>query len=176
MLTQLWSIFFTCAKVGVFGYGGGPSMIPLMQVETVNRMRWMTDAEFVDVLAAGNALPGPIATKMAAFIGYKIAGYPGAIAGLIGMVLPSAILMLALAFVLIKHKESTWVKASMKAVRPVIVALMALVVWDIFPSSVKGWDTALIAIIALVLFVLKVHPALLIALGAAAGILLYGRG
>ena len=174
-LTQLWTIFFTFAKVGIFGYGGGPSFIPLMQVEVVERHRWLTEAEFVDALAMGYTLPGPIATKMSAYIGYRLAGYAGAAAGLIGVVLPTAILMLALAFFLLKHKDHPAIKGALTAVRPAIVALLAYVVYDVFPHSILNWHTGLIAIVVFVLAVLHWHPALLIVLCAAAGILLYGR-
>lgn len=175
MLAQTWAIFFTFTKVGIFGYGGGPSFIPLMEAEVVDRLHWLTEVEFVDALAMGNALPGPIATKMAAYIGYKIAGYPGAAAGLLGIVLPTAILMLALAMFLLKHKDHQMMKGAMTAVRPAIVALLALVVYQLFPHSIKGWDTAIIAVIVFALAILNWHPALLIVISAAAGILLYGR-
>lgn len=175
-IATLWQLFYTFAKVGIFGYGGGPAFIPLVEVEAVDRHHWMTEGQFVDALAAGNALPGPIATKMAAYIGYKVAGYPGATAGVLGMILPSAILMLGLAFVLIKNKNHPLVKGSMTAVRPAIVALMALVVYDIFPHSIKGWDTGIIAVAVFALAILKWHPALLIVMSAVVGILLYSRG
>ena len=61
MLRDLWQLFVAFAKVGTFGYGGGPSMIPLVQEEVVNVHHWMDNQEFVDALAMGNALPGPIA-------------------------------------------------------------------------------------------------------------------
>lgn len=112
---------------------------------------------------------------MAAYVGYKIAGYAGASAGVIGMVLPSAVLMLGLAFILLKHKDHPVVKGAMTAVRPAIVALLALVVYEIFPPSVKSWDTGIIAVVVFALAVMNWPPALLIVLSAVAGIFLYGR-
>ncbi len=93
-------------------------MIPLVQVEVVDAHHWLTSEEFVDTLAMGNALPGPIATKMSAYIGYKLAGLPGAVVGVTGMILPSIILMLALAGILLTYKDTHYVQASLKAVRP----------------------------------------------------------
>ena len=170
----LWEIFLAFAKVGIFGYGGGPSMIPLVQVEVVDAHHWLTAEEFVDTLAMGNALPGPIATKMAGYIGFRLAGLPGAVVGVTGMVLPSLVLMLLLAGVLITYKDSRYVQATLKAVRPVVVALLAITVWEIFPSSIKGWDTALIGIgaFAVVVF-LNVHPALAIVGAVILGVLVY---
>ena len=73
---DLLRLFISFTKVGVFAYGGGPSMIPLVQEEVVDVNGWMTIEEFTDALAMGYALPGPIATKMAAYIGYKVAHIP----------------------------------------------------------------------------------------------------
>ena len=73
-MTLLWRILFSFLKVGLFGYGGGPSMIPLLQEEVVEMNGWLSAEEFVDALAMGNSLPGPIIVKMATFVGYKMAG------------------------------------------------------------------------------------------------------
>jgi len=107
------SIFWSFAKVGIFGYGGGPSMIPLIQEEVVDRQRWLAIEEFIDALAMGNALPGPIAIKMPAYVGFKIAGLPGAIAGVIGMMLPCFVLMLVLATFFLRYKDMPQVQASL---------------------------------------------------------------
>lgn len=170
----LWEIFLAFAKVGILGYGGGPSMIPLVEVEVVQVHHWLTPAEFVDTLAMGNALPGPIATKMAGYVGYQLGGLPGAVAGVAGMVLPSLILMLALGGVLMTYKDTRYVQATLKAVRPVVVALLLVTVWEILPSSVKGWDTALIGVVAFAgVAGLNVHPALAILAAVILGIIVY---
>ena len=170
----LWQIFLSFAKVGIFGYGGGPSMIPLVQAEVVEVNRWLTNQEFIDTLAMGNALPGPIATKMSAYVGYKIAGVPGAVAGVTGIVLPSMALMLVLAGLLLTYKESPQVKGMLKAVRPVVIALLALTVWEIFPGSIKSWDTALIAVVCfLAVTILNIHPAIAILMSAVLGLIIY---
>jgi len=66
----------------VLGYGGGPASIPLMYQEIVNHYHWSSDQQFSNILALGNTLPGPIATKFAAFVGYDVAGIPGALIAL----------------------------------------------------------------------------------------------
>ena len=154
------------AKVGAVGFGGGPSMIPLVQAEVVDHRGWMSNAEFVDVLAAGNALPGPIATKMAVYIGYQTGGAMGAAAGLVGMLLPSTLLMLLLAAFLTKNADHPRVAGALSAVRPVVLAMLAWVVVQIAPASVAGWTSGVLVVVALGLLYLEVHPAWLIA-GAA---------
>ncbi len=170
----LLQIFIAFAKVGIFGYGGGPSMIPLIQEEVVNVHGWLTTEEFVDALAMGNSLPGPIATKMSAYVGYKLAGLPGSIAGLLGTVAPSMVLMLVLAVFFLRYKDLPQVQATLKAVRPAVVALLALVVYEIYPKSIQSWDTLLIAVVtfALIAF-LKIHPALAIVGAAILGFIVY---
>ncbi|NIM05618.1 MAG: chromate transporter, partial [Armatimonadetes bacterium] len=93
----------------------------LVEEEVVNRHHWLPMKEFIDALAMGNALPGPIAVKMSGYVGFKIAGLPGAIAGAIGIMLPSLILMLVLASLFFKYKDMPQVQASLKAVRPAVV-------------------------------------------------------
>ena len=170
-LPILWSFL----KIGAVGYGGGPAMIPLFQAEVVERHGWMTEPQFLDALAAGNALPGPISTKMALYIGYQVGGIPGAAAGLLGVLLPSTILILALSGFLLKHSDEPRVAGALKAVRPVVVGMLAYVVIDMAPASVDGWMAGGLAVLAVGLLFLKVHPAWLIVGAAVIGALTLAR-
>ena len=183
MLHLLWDVFFAMARVGIFGYGGGPAAIPLVQKEAVGA-GWMTNEEFADVLAMGNALPGPIATKMSGFIGYKvllasshnsIIGLIGAMSGVVGMVLPSLVLMLILAIAFMQFKDYPQVKAALKAVRPVIVGLLAYTAWTVVPTPLR-LDAVVIAIVAfLALVFFDIHPILLIVGATLFGVVVYAR-
>ncbi|RIK34528.1 MAG: chromate transporter [Chloroflexi bacterium] len=130
-LDLLWRLFLASAQVGIFGYGGGPSMIPLFKQEVVDSHGWLSPQAFADSYAIGNALPGPIATKMSAYLGYRLAGLPGATAGLLGMVLPSVLLMLAFAAVLLMYKDAPVIKGALQAARPVVVGWLVWTVYDI---------------------------------------------
>jgi chromate transporter len=167
-------VFFAFAKAGIFGFGGGPSIIPLIQEEVVDVNGWLTNQQFADALALGNSLPGPIATKMAAYVGFKVAGIGGAVAGVAGMVLPTMVAMLALAAVYFAFKDNPKVGSMMKGMRPVVIALMAMVIYNLFPASIGSPGTGIIAAIAFVVVVfLNVHPALAIVGGALVGYLIY---
>ncbi|RYD01586.1 hypothetical protein N752_28845 [Desulforamulus aquiferis] len=126
----LWQLFVAFAKANIFGFGGGPSVIPLIRHEVVDNYKWLTIEEFTDSLAMGNALPGPIATKMSAYVGYKIAGIAGATSAIIGTVLPTALAMVGLASLYFKYKDAPQMVGALKAVRPVVVALLIQTVWD----------------------------------------------
>ena len=174
MLRTWLNLFLTFAKIGLVGYGGGPAMIPLIQEEVVEGQNWMTDEEFVDTLAMGNTLPGPIATKMSFFIGYKVGSWGGAFVALFSLLLPSLVLMMVLGIAFLRFKDMPFAKAMLTAVRPVVVALLAYTVYTVFPNSIKNWHTGLIAIVAFAAVArFNVHPALTILAAAILGLVVY---
>lgn len=177
----LLSLFYTFAKVGIFGFGGGPSMIPLIQEEVVDTHRWLTKAQFLDAFAFGSALPGPIATKMAGYVGYQVAGIPGAVSGVLGVMLPSLIGMIALGALYLRYRNTPAIEHFLKGVRPVVIALLALVVWNFAPKALGLaarsssnwllWAIAIVGFVAAVRF--NVHPAILIVAGGLLGIAVF---
>lgn len=161
-MRPLLQLFLSFAKVGSLGWGGGPSMIPLMQVE-VERHGWMTPLEFADALALGNALPGPIATKVSTLVGYKIAGLPGAAFATLGLLVPSTLLIVGLYISLSMFKDSTAVASVLRGVRPAVVALLVFVAFQVSTVSLISLPTLGIAIGCLVAVMMwNVHPAWLI--------------
>lgn len=150
----------------VLGYGGGPASIPLMYQEIVNRHGWATDPEFSNIIALGNTLPGPIATKVAAFVGYDVQGWFGLAAALIATIVPSAAALILLLKLLRKHRQSPVVKGMTLLVQPVIAIMMVLLTWQLASSSVLSigmWQSLGIAAAAYWLMQRrKVHPALVI--------------
>ena len=173
-MKEMLVLFYAFAKVGILGFGGGHSIIPLIQVEVVDNYKWLTIEEFTEALAMANSLPGPITVKMSVFTGYKIAGMAGTGASVFGLILPSLVLMLILTSLYLKYKDLPAVKGLLKGVRPVVIALLVLVVYNIFPSSINSWHTALIAIISFCLIAfLSIHPAMLIIGAAIFGLAFY---
>lgn len=167
---QLFLAFFI---PGILGYGGGPASIPLIENEVVGRYEWMTVQEFGEVLALANSLPGPIATKMAGYIGFEIAGVVGSVVSVFATVAPSLILMILLGGILLKYKKSPKVIRLALFVQPVIAILLGLMAWNFFSESYEGigfWQTTVMVVLSYFLIERwKVHPALVIA-----GALLYG--
>lgn len=168
-----WELFLAFFIPGIVGYGGGPASIPLIQTEVVNRYGWVTVEEFGELLAIGNALPGPIATKMAGYIGYEVGGVLGASVALFATIAPSLIIMIFLLGILYKFKDSPRVKRMTGLIKPTIAILLGVLAFEFFDTSVfsSGWAQTifLIVISYLLLEKWKVHPALVIA-----GALLYG--
>lgn len=174
-----WSIFLAFFIPGILGYGGGPASIPLVEKEVVDHYGWMTTQEFGEVLALGNALPGPIATKMAGYIGYMEGGILGSIVALFASVAPSLILMVLLMVTLLKYKNSPKVQNITKLVRPVIAVLLGAMTLQFFMTSIDTSGTVQTVILIVVSYWLleirKVHPAFVILMalgyGAVSGIL-----
>ncbi len=181
----LWNLFVVFARVALFSWGGGPASMGLMQRETVTA-GWVTPDEFADALAVGNALPGPISPQVSAYVGYKLARMPGAVAAVAGTVLPTTILMLVMIVFFFSVKDSPTVAAMLKAVRPVIVGLllwtvyiMAYSVYDIkkvgwAQGLFQSWDKVLIALVSFLLLTLtEINPVFLVIGAALFGYLVY---
>ncbi|GGD67221.1 chromate transporter [Paenibacillus nasutitermitis] len=150
----------------LLGYGGGPASIPLMYEEIVNHYGWLSDSQFSNMLALGNALPGPIATKIAAYVGFAAAGWIGLFIALAATVLPSAIALILLLQLLQRFRTSNAVKGITLLVQPVIAIMMVTLTWQIASSSfsqIGVWQALIIAAAAFWLMQRKkVHPALVI--------------
>ena len=158
-------------RVGLFGFGGGPSIIPLIRAECVDRYHWVDDAQLLDAVAFGNALPGPIAVKLAAHVGMLRGGWIGAVIAVSALSLPGVAMMLVLAAVFARYKEHPLVIGMMRGIRPVAVALLVYTVWVLAPDGVRDARAGLLAVAALLL---DVHPALVVAVGMGLGLFLLG--
>ena len=132
-------------RANIFGFGGGPAVIPLIENEACERYHWLTQEEFANALVIGNSLPGPIATKMGTYIGYKLMGIPGAVVALTATVLPSALAMLLLFALLNKYRTLPFVKGMMNGVKPVVWVLFILLAID-YIKFVGDRQTGLIAL------------------------------
>ena len=161
--SELFLAFF---RIGIFGFGGGPSMIPLVHQEVVKRHAWMDDDAFADVLAIGNTLPGPIATKMAGYIGYRVGGAIGAVNAVLAVIVPVIVVMIALLGLYLRHGDQRWVQGMGQGVIPVVMIMMAQLTLDFFKKSRAGlgWITTLIIGLAAaaLIYGLGIHPGLVI--------------
>lgn len=184
-LKLVFELFIVFARVALFSWGGGPASMGLMQRETVSA-GWVDADEFADALAIGNALPGPIAPQVSAYIGYKLAGFPGALSAVSGTVIPTTVLMLIMIVFFFSVKESPAIAAMLKAVRPIIVGLLMwtvyIMAYSVFNVSKVGWgvgllknaDKALIALAAFFILTLtELNPVWLVIAGAVLGFLIY---
>jgi chromate transporter len=162
LLHLFWGFFVA----NLLGYGGGPSSIPLMEDQIVGTYHWLTGPQFTHVLALANALPGPIATKIATYVGYGTGGWAGMLAANLATIVPSAVAVVVLLRLLHRYRQSDVVRGMTLLVQPVIAVMMALLTWQVGQDSLRMlglWQALAIAAVAFVLMErLKVHPALVI--------------
>lgn len=145
-------------------------MVPLIKMEVVENFHWMTADEFGTIYAMGNALPGPVATKMAGYVGFKVAGLAGSLVALLGVAGPSLIAMILLYKFLSQAQNIPQVAGMIKGIKPVVIVLLALLILELWPTSFAGWTQAAIAILgfAAIKF-LHVHPIVVVVAALAFG-------
>lgn len=116
-------LLVTFFKIGLFCFGGGYGMIPIIEREIVAH-NWFTGQEFIDIISISEMTPGPIAINTATFVGYKMGGIPGGAVATLGVVLPSLILILAVSHYLEKFRQRQIIKEIIYRIRPVVLALI----------------------------------------------------
>ncbi len=123
-MQRLSTIFFSFLKIGMFTFGGGYAMLPLIERELIVKRKWIEQKEFLDLLTLAQSVPGPIAVNTSVFVGYKVRGFSGAVAALLGSVLPSFVIILVIAIFFTDIRHNPVVDAAFKGMRPAVVALI----------------------------------------------------
>ena len=144
-------LFLTFARVGVCTFGGGYAMLPILQREIVEKKGWATEEELADYYAVGQCTPGIIAVNTATFVGSSQRGIPGGVVATLGLVFPSAVIILVIAAFLSNFMHLEWVTHAFNGVRAGVVALILSSVIKLFRGAVKDWPTRCIyfAVLAL---------------------------
>lgn len=178
-LLLFWEFFQT----GLFAVGGGLATLPFLY-SISDRYGWFTHAQIADMLAVSESTPGPIGVNMATYCGMTVAGVPGALVATLGLVLPSILIILLVASLLTRFRENRFVESVLRVLRPVSVGMVAAAVWSVIKAGlfVGEWTISWIAlavfgvVLVLALKFQKLHPIVLMILGAAAGIVLHMGG
>ena len=167
-----FGIFF---KVGLFTIGGGYAMIPLIQNEIVDKRKWISKDDFIDLLAISQSAPGILAVNIAIFIGYRLRGIRGSIVTALGTILPSFIIILAIALFFHRFQDNSVFERVFKGIRPAVVALIAAPTFSMAKSAQINKYTLIIPVIStLLIWLLGVSPIYII-IAAGAGGYLYGH-
>lgn len=162
------SLFYSFFKIGLFTFGGGYAMIPLVQREVV-RKGWILEDQFLELLTLAQSAPGPLALNTAVFVGYRVKGYRGVALSVFGIILPSFVIILIIAIYLHSFRDNHVVAAVFKGIRPAVVALMLAPVFGF--SKGLGWKRGVLAVVAAFLvWYFSISPVYLIIFGALGGI------
>ena len=168
-MNSLWTIFISFLKIGAFTFGGGYAMIPLIEAEMIQKRSWLNREEFINLLIMAQSIPGPIALNTAVFVGYKTRGWKGAFAALLGVVIPSFVIILLIATVFTDFKDNHYVAAAFKGMRPAVVALIAAPL--IGMSKGMSWWKILLAVgAAAAIWLAGLSPIWFIFAGAVVGV------
>ena len=132
-IPKIISLFLTFMKIGLFTFGGGYAMIPLIQRETVDNKKWISDEDILEIIAIG-----PIAINAATFIGYRVGGFWGAFAATIGVALPSFVIITAISFILAEFQSIRWIRYAFNGIRAGVLALIVKALWSMYRQSPKG--------------------------------------
>jgi chromate transporter len=170
----LLDIFITFFKIGLFSFGGGYAMLPLIQQEVTTTHTWVTTTEFIDIVAISQITPGPIAINSATYIGFKTAGILGSSLATLGVVMPSIIIMIIISRFFIKFKNNKYLDYAFLGLRPATVGLIAaaavLVSYD---SFIDFKSVIIFAAAFFASYKYKLDPILLTVIAGVVGYVLY---
>lgn len=171
------NLFLTFFKIGAFTFGGGWAMISIIEKEVVDKRKWLHREEFIDLLAVAQSLPGILAVNIAVAVGDKIRGFGGSVASALGAILPSFLMILAIAIFLTPDliKNNATVSSIFQGIRPAVVALIVAPVLSSAKTARINWKNVIIPVGVALLIWSKLpyvsNPIVYIVLGGIGGYL-----
>ena len=169
------SLFTTFFHIGLFTIGGGYAMIPLIEAKVVDEKQWMSREDLLDLMAVAQSCPGVFAVNIAIFIGYKLRKTPGAFAAALGCILPSFLIILAIALFFQQFQDNPWVARAFRGIRPCVVALIAMPTFRMAQAArINRYNLWIPVLSAFLIWMFGVSPIWIIA-AAGLGGWLYGK-
>ena len=175
-MVSLWKLYALFFKMGLFTFGGGYAMLPVLKSEAVEKQKWLTEEELMNYYSIGQCTPGIIAVNAASFIGCKLRGLPGLISATMGVISPSIVIIIAVAALLNRYMDNQYVQQAFGGIRISVIALIVSTVWDMWKKGIKdlrGYIT--FAIAALLLWCLDLSAIVIVILAAIGGFIPYFR-
>ena len=181
-LKMLLTLFLTFFKIGLFTFGGGYAMIALFEREFVENKKWLTNDEFLDVVAIAESTPGPIAVNSATYVGYKMGGVLGSIFATLGVVLPSFIIIFAISFIFDAFLSFAWVQYAFRGIQAGVCFIILSAGLKMLkglkknPINVIVLVLTIIALVGFSLFAISFSSIFLILIGGVIGLVVYFIG
>jgi Chromate transport protein ChrA len=170
ILAQLFSVF---VRIGPSTFGGGYAMMPVIEREVVEKRKWIAEKDLADIVSLAGSAPGGVGVNAAAFIGYRKAGIPGAAMAVVGVTLPTFIIVIVLSLFYLKFQDNPKLEAALKGVHGAVVALIVMAAYRMAKAAIFDKATAVLAALAvLTLLVFPVTPLIIVAAGIVMGIIL----
>ncbi|GAA0176728.1 chromate transporter [Clostridium sediminicola] len=175
-MKTLWELFWAFFRIGLFTFGGGYAMLPLIQKEVVEVKGWAKDEEVLDFYAIGQSTPGIIAINTATFVGYKVKKLKGAMAATIGMVIPSLIIIMVIATFFTRFQEYEVVQNAFMGIRAAVCAILVNSIYKMGKKAIVDKIGILIAVVAFIFIsFINISPIFIVIGTAICGILLRYR-
>ncbi|MBP8950361.1 MAG: chromate efflux transporter [Candidatus Promineofilum sp.] len=152
-------------RLGLTAFGGPAAHIAMFRDEVVTRRQWVTDAEFLDMMAAANLIPGPNSTETAIHLGFRRAGWAGLVAAGVCFILPAFVIVLAIAMLYERYGTTPAAESLLYGIEPVVVAVILQAVWGLGRTAIRPWLPGIVAVAAFGLYFVGVHELLLLAAG-----------
>jgi len=154
-----WELFLSFFKIGGFTIGGGWAMLPLIEREVVDRKKWMDGEEFVDLIAIAQSAPGVLAVNAAVSVGYRLAGFPGAVVATIGAVFFSFFIIILIAAFLVNFQDNPYIHNFFTGVAPAVTMLLLAAAINIGKKAVKDKAGPVLIVLGLAgILWLGIHP------------------
>ena len=149
-MVSLWQIFLVFSKIGAFTIGGGIPMIAAIKEELVKR-KWLNDEDFLEIIALAQSAPGLFAANISILTGHRLRGTKGSIVATIGSCLPPFLIILLVAMFFTGFKDNEYVIKAFKGIRPVVVALIGVPMYDMIKATKMRWWSWVVVIASMVL-------------------------
>ena len=168
-MVSLWKLYALFFKMGLFTFGGGYAMLPILQKEAVEKQKWVTEEELLNYYSIGQCTPGIIAVNAASFIGYKLRKISGLISATLGVISPSLIIIILVAALLRQYMDNQDVQQAFGGIRICVIALIIDTVWDMWKKGIKDVRGYIVfAAAALLLWFFNLSAILIVILAAGA--------
>lgn len=173
-IKKLWVIFITMAKIGMFTFGGGWSIIAQIQNEFVDRRGWITQEQLVDYMSLAKSFPGIMIINMSVFCGYTMCGVVGAVTAAIGLSAPAVATIAAVTFFYSNMRDNVWVAKILNGVRSVVIPIILSASWKLKQTAMRGKSAWLILLVSFLVCVFTgVNKVLVVVTALAAGLLIW---
>ena len=175
----LFDLFLTFSKIGLFTFGGGYAMIPLIERTCVCKKEWITHEEMMNITVIAESTPGPIAINCATYVGLKKKGVAGAVAATLGVIIPSFVIILLISLFLDKFLEIKWVASAFRGIKIAVGILIADAAFRMIGKTEKKplpiiiLSVSFAAMMVINIFALRISTVVLMLAAAAVGLAVY---
>jgi chromate transporter len=169
-----FKLFFVFFKIGIFSFGGGYAMLPLIEMEIITNNAWISKHTFIDIIATSQITPGPVAINCATFIGYRIGGPFGSLISTLGVILFPSLLILLIARFMLSCNESRQMQAVLNGLKPALVGMILASAFSVGKTAIFDAGTLFIAAFTMfILFKAKIDPVKILFTAGVLGFILY---